>query len=67
MKQFTVITITLVPDDGMKLTDGYEYFDEVNFKEGTRSPDDFKEIPLEEYQAIMAEREAAAEIYGGVG
>lgn len=67
MKQFTTVTITLVPDDGMKLTDGKEYYNEVNFKEGTRNPDDFKEIPVEEYNAIMAEREAAAEIYGGVG
>ena len=53
MKKETITIIKLEANEGMILTDGQEYGTEIYLGEG-RKPEEFSEIPLEEYNEKMA-------------
>lgn len=52
--------LVIEADEGMMLTDGAELFaSEYAFPEGVTKNETIREIPLEEYEAILAAQEAA--------
>ena len=51
------VRTVLYADDGTVLTNGIDYGTVIWLAEGV-SPDTYRSIPLEEYEAILAEREA---------
>lgn len=59
MKKYT--TVTIVADEGKVLTNGDIYGKVIALGKGD-SVDNYYEITDEEYNAIMAEREASAEV-----
>ena len=64
MKTTEIKTIKIEADDGKILTDG-ETYGSIIFLGANRSPDEFYEIPREEYDRIMEEQERAAELEMG--
>ena len=56
MKRTTIELIKITPSEGMILTNGETYSDQV-YLGANDSLDNWHEIPLEEYNEIMAQQE----------